>query len=723
MVFPASRLPTAPARQPACRRAGGRAGFTLFEVGISLVLVAFGVISVIILFPIGIKAQEASRYKIYAACMAEQYVESYNTAHNANPAFELEAPNAWDVHVTGRNMAPDLEARCSSFRFGMYPLPLTIAQRLDSDNDEIQSVLSQGGYVYYPQPLANTGLTDTGFINFSGTSQNRVGGMINGSGMSTINATQANDAQKVIMAVEGYAQNNALYAFPQKAWPYYTGYPSPPIINSYNNGGNIWLAPGMTQTQWAWGQGKFYMWEDVGVGDPDVRGVWSNTWPVPATLNPIPMKGQTAATTFPANTGGLRWHLGLGAYAGGGPSTTTACLASATGYFACALWYAQRKGLDTLMGGRFFNGTATLGDVAALFASPPTPSATVNFAWQVNALRYLANAATAVSGYWETGKPSEAIPSLTFTAGGSSPSGINLTPVMIINYHEMCMAVGARFCASYPYDWGSPRMLQRAIMMDNPLIEYDLLQPGKMLTGTLADNGSMANAWRPIAPQPIRNLGLSATYPGWSLKPPMGSGGQLVSENMLDATMVPNVPAPLPYPANPLWGDGQNDFTLNAPFNAADRCRQLVFWTVDWQSYEDCETAPSAPVDAGKYMISAPFNNGGGFNFRIDNPGFMAWQQFGYMNPEKGISWPQDVSAISTGSPLASIGLGNAGNQSADAQVQGLGNAKLFNGLFGADRNFNGKLDRGPLSKSVRLRAVQLARFNYYDLRVPAPIR
>ncbi len=44
-------------------------------------LVAFGVVSVIILFPVGIKAQEAARYKVYAAGMAMQFVESYNTSH------------------------------------------------------------------------------------------------------------------------------------------------------------------------------------------------------------------------------------------------------------------------------------------------------------------------------------------------------------------------------------------------------------------------------------------------------------------------------------------------------------------------------------------------------------------------------------------------------------------------------------------------------------------
>jgi hypothetical protein len=261
-------------------------------------------------------------------------------------------------------------------------------------------------------------------------------------------------------------------------------------------------------------------------------------------------------------------------------------------------------------------------------------------------------------------------------------------------------------------------MLQRAISMDNPLIEFDLLQPtANQLSGQVFSNGAAAKAWRPIAAQPVRNLGRSATFPGWNLGP--GNTNTLVSENPNDAATGAIFKS---FPNNPLWGDGENDFTLNVKFNPADRCRQLVFWTVDWQSYEDCETAPSAPVDAGKYMIGAPYK-GQGYSFQLTNPSFMSWQQFGYMNPEKAISWPMDVTNISTNSPLTPIGLGSAGNGTPDTMVQGPGGAALFNGLYGADRNFNGRLDRGPLAKSVRLRAVLLARFNYYDLRVPAPIR
>ncbi len=36
-------------------------------------------------------------------------------------------------------------------------------------------------------------------------------------------------------------------------------------------------------------------------------------------------------------------------------------------------------------------------------------------------------------------------------------------------------------------------------------------------------------------------------------------------------------------------------------------------------------------------------------------------------------------------------------------------------GLWGADRNHNGRFDRGPIPTAMRMRASEIARFNYYD--------
>jgi hypothetical protein len=44
-------------------------------------------------------------------------------------------------------------------------------------------------------------------------------------------------------------------------------------------------------------------------------------------------------------------------------------------------------------------------------------------------------------------------------------------------------------------------------------------------------------------------------------------------------------------------------------------------------------------------------------------------------------------------------------------------------GTYGADRNGNGRYDRGTVPKSVRLRATQVARFTIYDRVLQGELR
>jgi len=235
--------------------------------------------------------------------------------------------------------------------------------------------------------------------------------------------------------------------------------------------------------------------------------------------------------------------------------------------------------------------------------------------------------------------------------------------------------------------------------MDFPLIEYDL--GSAPLSGPLSETAISATQWRPVAPQTIRNLGRSYSFPALSSgTPPLAS----------------------------IWGP-TNHATLPVKFAAADRCRQLVFWAVDWQSYEDFETAPSAPVDASKYPKAAP-HSGRTFTGLMDAMPLMDWQQFGYRNPEKVIAFIQDVSGQPTGADVTALINGSQANNNPGAAVPGNSDhgAKpaqlgVFAGIYGADRNYNKRLDRGAVPKSQRLRAVTVARFNYYDTRVLAPMR
>jgi hypothetical protein len=90
-------------------------------------------------------------------------------------------------------------------------------------------------------------------------------------------------------------------------------------------------------------------------------------------------------------------------------------------------------------------------------------------------------------------------------------------------------------------------------------------------------------------------------------------------------------------------------------------------------------------------------------------------------NPERMSLWKSDVSSVSTGD----IALTNAGvirNSPSDLNSS-LSARQLFNGIYGADRNFNLRVDRGSVPKSARMRAVEIARFYYYDPRVPLMLR
>src|SRR3954462_12515724 len=97
-----AQIPT----HPAAARSGGRharRGFTLFEVCISLMIVAVGVLSILILLPAGLKAQQLARFQLYASAKAEEMVECFINTHNANPAIDTEAFEAWDVPVSYRS--------------------------------------------------------------------------------------------------------------------------------------------------------------------------------------------------------------------------------------------------------------------------------------------------------------------------------------------------------------------------------------------------------------------------------------------------------------------------------------------------------------------------------------------------------------------------------------------------------------------------------------------
>ena len=648
-----------------------------------------------------------SRFQLYAAAKAEEMVEQFSGAHSDNATTDSEGTDCWEAAVSYRSQAWDLDARISSHRYGIMPVPLELARRLDSDNDEIKKILDEGGYIYYSQPQASTSTEETG--------------------MAT---APPNEAQRLLIGITGYAQQNALHSLPLKNWPYLAAYPSPPLYSVHMQHG--WLPPEkLTAGPGYWHlydfpanaqDNKAYCWETAcvpGVAipgtDPDMQKVFD--WPDPATGEHYGYFPYACGRQIESDPKAPLGRTPLDANVQGDWPTRTA----AVRYLQAALWYCKKKGLpDSFWTDPHAGGIPTY----ELGTSDDQK-------WkQVQAMRFLSHAATCLTSWYPLDAPGSAddlhtkgvkISAVTWegvtggSLGGSGTSDPPLTNALILYYHERCVKLIMDFAASFPYDWAVPRPIDRTLMVDYPLLQYDLFSPA--LSGTIFGTGGVtAQQWAPLSPQPIRNIGLGSTYPINQT-----SSGR----DKLEGTIQPG------HPSN-LMGD-LDHYNLGLPFTPSERCREIVFWTADWQSYEDFETLPSAPVDASRYPISGPRMDPAGnprdFNGRMLDVIFVDPHLFCYRNPEKTELWFPGAAGLPadlpTGTDMTAQEILNGDGLDGHAADRGypLDARKTFAGLFGADRNFNKRLDRGPVPKSVRMRAAPVARFNFYDSRIPCILR
>ncbi len=665
-----------------------RQAFSLFEVAIALGLIAVAVGTVLLLFPVGIRVQQGARFRLLAAAKAIEMVDAFATFANVQMNMDCEAYNPWDVPVGYRNLTHDLETRLATSRNGVIPLPLAIARRLDSDGDQIARILDEGGYLYYSQPMATTGVEER-----------------------TLAAVADNQTQRLVFAVSGYAQLNAIGILPQKSWPYYAAYPSPPGYGFHRHDSFLptdadrWLSTSGFQV---------HTWEGEGGGGSDAADGSCDTDIASVALA---FRRYNFSTGFPD------------------PSAPGPTFAGALAFVQTTLAYAQRKAVPT----SFYDPQRALWPkpqledavadaIAAFDALNPTER------WKpVQAMRFLSYAATCVTR-WKSlaelgGQPSSGsgvdIPAID--VGGTTSPPLTLTHDMIVYYHELSLRLAMRYAACQTYDWGAPRPIQRAIMTDYPLLEWDVANPDT-LRGTIFGEAIAAEQWRPIAGQPITNLGRSYAFPDR----PVGFYPDRDSDRIQP---------------QPLWGN-QANFTLTKPFLACERCREIIFWAVDWQSYEDCETAQSAPLDASKLSFpgpvrqTVPYGSIAGadrdlsLRQRLD-PTAMAWvdhHNYAFRNPEKNLTFVRSVGDRATGGDVTDCTLITAtdaarGDVIANVMTcywdHGSGSPQIDTllGRFGADRNFNKRLDRGPLPASTRLRAVTVSRYNFYDPRVSAILR
>lgn len=230
-------------------------GFTLVELAFSLLIVLIGVISVMLILPIGIKAQQHSRDQIISSAIALHLMEmAYNHPlpkwlRTPSPVFRTEVthtdgrkyhvPFVPDMHGAGgsgqfpipnpvlanaltspdknldfftiRNQpilfpdpvvhAPDLEHIVHSHYHGIRRIPSEMAMRFESDDDLIRAIVAQGGSLYCIGPRSWTYQADMTTYSGSGT---RNLDSINARGESV-----PEEVQNLVFAVVGYAQRNA----------------------------------------------------------------------------------------------------------------------------------------------------------------------------------------------------------------------------------------------------------------------------------------------------------------------------------------------------------------------------------------------------------------------------------------------------------------------------------------------------------------------------------
>ncbi len=648
-----------------------------------MAIMALGVVTIMALIPVGLKAQQKARFAAYSSAKALDMLEMFNCQTPANHAREgwdtglsMEVDGPWDTANASRVMAHDLEAKLATPRGGLVPLPSVIAKRLDSDGDEIADLLAAGGRLYYPNPMSSN---DQGFgsiiYHWSGQTQQEEQGATLRRSMYGIS-----ESRRILVGIVGHAQQNKIPVNPFKSWPYYHGYPSPPV-------------------PWEWrspNQSDF----PVNSPDPDARTLYEQ--------------------------GYVKYHISDNASASRpGDVTVRPDQARCERYVRLAFWYARKHSLPTA----FLDGNAQDSDVDAHFAN----------ADHVRTLRYLAHAAACLTKWYTAAQLTPTVVlarqviqedngNTVISASDPYNLEIGISLDRIRNWHQRCLDMAMRHAASFPYNWGALRPINRAIMMDVPLLEWDLFPvtgtPGlDLLSGSIQISTSgpptiQAQQYRMLAPMAISGQGVA------TVSDDLSTSDQGFRDGGGRPTATPN---------NVFGNIGH--FTLTRSFSPDERCRKVVFWMADWQAYEDCETAPSAPVDASKFPIRNLAN--GTIANRMKGFSFDSNIYASYFNPERNLLHIQDLSLQPTGLDTTTLTISPTGGAGQQAQAWAANNMfdyvndkagtpagfPLFSGLYGADRNQNGVLDRGPLVESVRMRATTIARFVVYDPRLPLTLR
>ncbi|MBA3707337.1 MAG: hypothetical protein H0W83_00790 [Planctomycetes bacterium] len=305
------------------------------------------------------------------------------------------------------------------------------------------------------------------------------------------------------------------------------------------------------------------------------------------------------------------------------------------------------------------------------------------------------------------------------------------------NAYETFMLWAMAYISENPYDLIVPKPLNRQTMVDKPLYAFHLFDNTGKAMRTLASPQFYHVIWGSRA----AHFGAQWSFPDYIDSPLKYVDAKINGINPPPDTFqfgAPNPDAAVAHKTQENFSDwlnvlhgapsGQRNVAVspnhdkywyNDPFSPAERCRQIVFWLVDWKQYEDAESAPSAPIDYS--TLGRDWNTG-----RISG---WFWQGKLLGNPEKDFVWANPNRDGTLLNRPASV-VETTDYDIYDSRHPGIFYARAAEwaqgdtaqwspwwtlGRWGADRNFNGTFDRGPIPSTVRLRATEVSRFNYYD--------
>lgn len=677
-----------------------RPGLTLFEVAASLLLLAISVSVMLALLPSAVRVQERVGFQQYASTRALDMIDAFVQQNLLLDDLDLTDVEPWESSAGRYGRQPTLENRIASMRGSLLAVPPAIAARIDSPDDLIRKIIADGGSVYYPTPYPS--------LNFGKDLQNSM-------------RTPA-EARRLIVGVLGYPQLDQIAEFPWKKVPQFVHWPSSPVaLHPMSSDSDARTThkmiemqddPALREVYWTWLTPPLTSpksGDDVWAsgGPVDDRTEWTLSNDSVSSIYPI-NDSTSGADDIATEAAGFRYYEGAGRHS----------RQMSYRLYALCRWYAARNGLSS----PFLDGSALASEaqIDALLAD----SDRTMMARRVLAIRLLAAAAMTLTYLHNEAELTAGVncrppggagytfrnaPPVDPAFRGQSVPGIDgVTLDQVRTQHENSLRVGMAYGARLPYDWGVFRPLNRAQMMDVPLLQWDLFSPPRAATAATALANGLANPaqqWLPLAAKDVTNIGASAVNPY----------------------------APIP---SVTWGNRAH-FTLCDRFSPSERCRQIVFWAVDWQSYEDFESAPAAPVDASRYPL---IPSGVGYESHVDkyptyasrtntyaqSMGFNDTTQQLTRHPEKYLLFNADPASWIPGSSVIGKTVGDDFQQTVPdwkALPEDFSNPLVRTGAHGADRNNNLVYDRGPVKQHIRLRATEIVRFNYYDQRLNLLIR